>query len=143
MADDGVLLAVVLAWALVSRGSKPAPQPTPPPLPPKPTPPPLPPGPTPSPGFKFKKGSRYVLTLDFENQSTNIPQATYFEDVDTMMQQMAMTPDADSPSTSDPAHVTVTAQVDRTLPIPLHLHPPGVLYVKQAVALGPPIKTGP
>ena len=61
-------------------------------------------------------------------------------DVDEMMQHLAMTPDADSPSTSDPSHVTVTSQVDRQLPIPLHLRPPGVLYVKQAVALGPPIK---
>ena len=75
MADDGaVLLAVVVLWAW-SQHVSPSPKPAPPLPPSPPKPPPLPPKPAPG-GFPFKKGGRYVLTLDFENQATELPRPT-------------------------------------------------------------------
>jgi hypothetical protein len=40
----------------------------------------------------------------------------------------------------DPAHVTVTSNVDRSLPMPLHFKPPGFFFIRDAVPLGAPIR---
>jgi hypothetical protein len=121
----GALALVVL---LASTSGKPAPSPPGPPHPPWPAPH----------DQAFAKGETYVLTLDFEDQSSRVDQVTYNKAVDDLLDRLSLT-ETKERNAKDPAHVTVTPDVGRKVRIPLHLNPPGLLYVKQVTRLGPPI----